>query len=154
MAKSYYSTIFEQTADQVWDVIRDFGTYTWTGSVSESSLEGEKSGVEVGAIRNARLGDTSIFHRQRLLAHSGIDRFYTYEFCEPFPYPIHNFVATLRVTPVIDGNRAFVQWSATFDCERGLGKSVRVIKTPSLASSVRHEVAVCASGIQQQTVSG
>jgi hypothetical protein len=90
MAKSYYSTIFEQTADQVWGVIRDFGTYTWTGSVSESFLEEGKSGVEVGAIRNARLGDTSIFHRQRLLAHSDLDRFYTYEFCEPFPYPIRN----------------------------------------------------------------
>ena len=62
MAKSYYSTIFKQTTDQVWTVIRDFGTYTWTGSVSESSLEGGKSGMEVGAICNARLGDTSIFH--------------------------------------------------------------------------------------------
>lgn len=117
MAKSYYSTIFERTADQVWATIRDFGTYTWTGSVSESSLEKGKSGVEVGAIRNARLGDTSIFHRQRLLAHSDLDRFYTYEFCEPFPYPIRNCVVTLRVTPIVDGNRAFVEWSATFDCE-------------------------------------
>lgn len=25
-------------------------------------------------------------------------------------------MATLRVTPVIDGSRAFVEWSATFDC--------------------------------------
>jgi len=30
--------------------------------------------------------------------------------------PFHNFVATLRVTPVTDGDRAFVQWSAIFDC--------------------------------------
>jgi DNA-binding transcriptional MerR regulator len=66
---------------------------------------------------NAHLGDTSIFHRQRLLAHSDLDRFYTYKFCEPFPYPIRNCVITLRVTPVVDGNRAFVEWSATFDCE-------------------------------------
>ena len=40
-----------------------------------------------------------------------------YEFCEPFPYPIRNCVVTLRVMPVLDGNRAFVEWSATFDCE-------------------------------------
>lgn len=119
MAKAYYSTIFEQTADQVWAVIRDFGAYTWTGSVSKSSIEEGKSGVEVGAIRNARLGDTNIFHRQRLLAHSDLERFYSYEFCEPFPYPIRNCVVTLRVRPVIGGNRAFVEWSATFDCEAG-----------------------------------
>jgi hypothetical protein len=25
-------------------------------------------------------------------------------------------VATIRITPVIDGNRAFIEWSATFDC--------------------------------------
>lgn len=117
MAKSYYSTIFEQTADQVWTAIRDFGAYTWAGSVSESSIEGGKVGAEVGAIRNARLGDTNVFHRQRLLAYSDLDRFYTYEFCEPFPYSIRNCLMTLRVTPVVDGNRAFVEWSAIFDCE-------------------------------------
>ncbi|GCE12524.1 SRPBCC family protein [Tengunoibacter tsumagoiensis] len=117
MAKSYYSTVFEQTTDQVWEAIRDFGTYTWAGSVSESFLEEGKSGMEVGAIRNARLGRTSLFHRQRLLAHSDLDRFYTYEFCEPFPYPIRDCIVTLCVTPVVDGNRAFVEWSATFDCE-------------------------------------
>jgi hypothetical protein len=30
--------------------------------------------------------------------------------------PVTNFVATLRVTPVVDGNRAFVEWWATFEC--------------------------------------
>ncbi len=117
MAKSYYSTLFEQTADQVWAAIRDFGNYTWAETVSESSIEEGKSGKTVGAIRSARISDTNIFHRQRLLVYSDLDRFYTYEFCEPFPYPVRNLVATLRVTPVIDGNRAFVEWSGTFDCE-------------------------------------
>ena len=27
------------------------------------------------------------------------------------------FEATLRVTPVIDGDRSFVEWWANFDCE-------------------------------------
>ena len=117
MAKSYYSTIFEQTAEQVWAVIGDFGNYTWAGTVSESHIEEGKSGKEVGAVRRARLGDTNIYHRQRLLAYSDLTRSYTYEFCEPFPYPVRNCVITLRVTPVIDGNRAFVEWWGTFDCE-------------------------------------
>jgi hypothetical protein len=117
MAKSYYSTVFEQSAEQVWATIRDFGNYTWSGRVSECYIEEGKSGETVGAIRNARLGDTNIYHRQRLLAHSDLDRFYTYEFCEPFPYPVSNSVITLSVTPIIDGNRAFVEWWGTFDCE-------------------------------------
>ena len=27
MASSYYSTIFDQSADEVWNVIRDFNNY-------------------------------------------------------------------------------------------------------------------------------
>lgn len=117
MAKSYYSTVFEQPADQVWAAIRDFGNYTWAGSVSSSYIEEGKAGETVGVIRNARLGDTDNYHRQRLLAHSDLDRFYTYEFCEPYPYPVSNCVITLHVMPITDGNRAFVEWYGTFDCE-------------------------------------
>jgi hypothetical protein len=29
---------------------------------------------------------------------------------------VHDFVATLRVTPIVDGDGAFVEWRATFDC--------------------------------------
>jgi len=116
MAKSYYSTVFEQTADQIWAVIRDFGNYTvWVEGVSETFIEEEKSGEQVGAIRNVRYKDSNI--RQRLLAHSDRDRFQIYEFCDPIPYPLRHFEATLRVTPITDGNRAFVEWWATFDCE-------------------------------------
>lgn len=116
MARSYYSTVFEQTADQVWIVIRDFNNYiVWVEGAGESHIEEGKSGEEVGAIRHVRIGDTSI--RQRLLAHSDRDRFQTYEFCDPPPSPVRNYEATLRVTPVVEGNRAFVEWWATFDCE-------------------------------------
>ena len=30
-----------------------------------------------------------------------------------------DFRGTLRITPVVDGDRAFVEWWATFDCEAG-----------------------------------
>jgi Polyketide cyclase / dehydrase and lipid transport len=31
--------------------------------------------------------------------------------------PIENYVATLKLTPVTDGNRSFAEWSAEFDCD-------------------------------------
>jgi hypothetical protein len=31
--------------------------------------------------------------------------------------PITGFQATLRITPIVDGDRAFVEWWATFDCD-------------------------------------
>jgi hypothetical protein len=115
MARSYYSTVLQQTADQVWAVVRDFNNYTvWIPDATESHIEDGKSGDAVGAVRDVRVGDHRI--RQRLLAHSDRDRFITYEFCDPIPYPVRNYQATIRVTPITDGNRAFVEWWASFDC--------------------------------------
>jgi Polyketide cyclase / dehydrase and lipid transport len=109
-----YSTVFEQSADQVWTVIRDFNSYpVWVASVTESHIEEGRSGDAVGCIRNFVEYGTRI--RQRLLAHSDLERFYTYESCEPLG-AITYYQGTGRVTPIVDGNRAFVEWSVTFDC--------------------------------------
>jgi hypothetical protein len=32
VANSYFSTVFEQSAGQVWSAIRDFGEYQWAGT--------------------------------------------------------------------------------------------------------------------------
>ena len=115
MAKSYYSTVFAQPAGDLWAVLRDFGNYTlWVEEVDESRTEEGKSGDAVGVIRNIRMGEIRV--RQRLLAHSDADRFYSYEFLEPFRFPVRNFVATIRVTPIVDGDRSFVEWWVIFDC--------------------------------------
>jgi Polyketide cyclase / dehydrase and lipid transport len=116
MAKSYYSTVFELPVDQVWTAIRDFGNYTvWVDNVDECRIEEGKSGDAVGAIRNIRMGETRV--RQKLLAHSDRERSYSYEFLEPFRFPVRNFVATIAVTPIVDGDRSFVEWWVTFDCD-------------------------------------
>lgn len=114
MTKVTYSTVLEQTADQVWTVIRDFNSYpVWVASVTESHIEGSKSGDSIGAIRNFVEYGARI--RQRLIAHSDLDRFYTYESCEPLG-AITYYQGTGRVTPIIDGDRAFMEWSVTFEC--------------------------------------
>jgi hypothetical protein len=30
--------------------------------------------------------------------------------------PLSSYVATLRLTPITDGDRSFAEWSAEFDC--------------------------------------
>ena len=32
------------------------------------------------------------------------------------PMPVENYIATLSLTPVTDGNRTFAEWQAEFDC--------------------------------------
>ena len=114
MPRPCYSTIFEQPADLVWSVIRDFGHYGWAGVPSKTVIEDGRSGDSVGCVRAVGLHDRTI--RQQLLAHSDRERCYTYTLCDPPHLPFRDFVATLRVTPVTDGDRAFVEWSAVFDC--------------------------------------
>ena len=29
---------------------------------------------------------------------------------------VDNYIATLKLTPITDGNRTFAEWSAEFDC--------------------------------------
>jgi hypothetical protein len=101
MPRPCYSTVFEQSADRVWSAIRDFGNYGWAGVVSETHIEDGKSGDSVGCIRNVRTNGNTL---------------YTYAFSGQPPFPLRNYVATLRITPIIDGDRSFVEWSAAFDC--------------------------------------
>ncbi len=114
MMKVSYSTGFEQTADQVWAVIRDFNSYpVWVASVTESHIEDGKAGDAVGAIRSFEEYGARI--RQRLMAHSDLDRSYVYESCGTLG-AITWYQGTARVIPIVDGNRAFLEWSVTFDC--------------------------------------
>ena len=115
MAKSYYSTVFEQPADEVWRVIRDFNNYpVWVDGAGESAIEDGRSGDAVGAVRNVLYQGGR--RRQKLLALSDVERSQTYTFEGAAPMPVWNFQATIRVTPVIDGDRAFIEWFAAFDC--------------------------------------
>ena len=114
MAKSYYSLALDHSAEDVWSVIRPFDHYAWAGVESETVIEAGKAGDQVSAIRRITMGDKVI--RQILLAHSDVDRAYTYALCDPSPFPVRNYVATIHVAPIVETNKAFVEWSATFDC--------------------------------------
>ena len=88
MTRSYYSTIFDQSADEVWNIIRDFNNYSvWVDGAGESQIEAGKSGDSVSAIRNVLYNGKQI--RQRLLALSDVERSQTYEFAGEAP---RNFV--------------------------------------------------------------
>ena len=115
MAKAYYSTLFTQPADTVWSVIRDFNNYpVWVDGAGESVIEDGRSGDAVGCVRDVLYN--GVRRRQRLLALSDAERSQTYAFDGAIPLPVRNFEATIRIMPVIDGDLAFVEWWATFDC--------------------------------------
>jgi hypothetical protein len=53
--------------------------------------------------------------REQLLGLSDYEYFCTYSILES-PMPLTDYVATLRLTPVTDGDHTFVEWTAEFDC--------------------------------------
>jgi hypothetical protein len=78
-----------------------------------------KSKTANQAIRSVRSGTFCMRageFRQKLLAMSDLERSQTYEFAGEPSVPVQNYRATLRLMPVVDGDRAFVEWWATFDC--------------------------------------
>jgi hypothetical protein len=114
MAKSYYSMVLDHSADAVWAVIRPFDHYAWAGVPSQTVIEDGKAGDQVGGVRRVTIGEKVL--RQKLLAHSDIERSYSYAFCDAPPFPVRNYTATIRVVPVVETGQAFVEWQASFDC--------------------------------------
>ena len=53
--------------------------------------------------------------REQLLALSDFDYSVTYSILES-PMGVANYVATLKLTPITDGERSFAEWNAEFDC--------------------------------------
>ncbi|WP_022866216.1 SRPBCC family protein [Actinotignum urinale] len=84
--------------------------------MKSSEIEDGKTGDTVGTVRRFVLGEDVI--REHLLALSDIDRMCKYEFAEPVPFPVTNYVATVKVHQVTETNESFVEWFVTFDCER------------------------------------
>jgi Polyketide cyclase / dehydrase and lipid transport len=114
MIKVYTSTVVNASADAVWTVVRDFnGLPKWTPFVADSRIEGGLPADKVGCIRNFRLKDGGVI-REQLLTLSDYDFQCTYSILES-PMGVENYVATLKLTPITDGNTTFAEWSAEFD---------------------------------------
>lgn len=115
MAEVYTSSIINAPADRVWARIRDFNALpAWHPLIAESRIEGGAPSDKVGCVRDFRLKDGGRI-REKLLALSDYDFSCSYSILES-PMGVENYVATLKLTPVTDGNRTFAEWSAEFDC--------------------------------------
>ena len=115
MVKVYTSSVIEAPAERVWAQVRDFnGLPSWHPAIAESRIEGREPADKVGCVRNFTLKDGGRI-RERLLALSDFDFSCTYAILES-PMGVENYVATLKLTPITDGNRCFAEWTAEFDC--------------------------------------
>lgn len=114
MAKVFVSTVLNAPAARVWARVRDFnGLPNWHPAIAESRIENGDPADRIGCVRDFRLRNGDRL-REKLLGLSDFDLFCTYSILDS-PMPVANYVATLRLTPVTDGDRTFIEWTAEFD---------------------------------------
>ena len=125
MTTAYYSTVLDHPLETVWSLIRDFNNYpAYIEGVSESVIEDDRRGDEVGAIRRfCYLGN---WVRQRLAGHSDEGHSLTYAGIEPLPFPSGGapqavsptaYEGTMQLARIVEGNRTFIQWSVALQSE-------------------------------------
>jgi len=125
MTTAYYSTVLDHPLETVWSLIRDFNNYpAYIEGVSESVIEDDRRGDEVGAVRRfCYLGNRV---RQRLAAHSDDAHLLTYAGIEPLPFPSGGapqavsptaYEGTMQLARIAEGNRTFIQWSVALQSE-------------------------------------
>jgi Polyketide cyclase / dehydrase and lipid transport len=118
VVRIYVSSVIDAAADTVWSRIRDFNALPlWHPAIADSRIENNEPSDRVGCIRHFHTRDGGMI-RERLLALSDYEYSQSYEILES-PMGVAHYVATLKLTPVTDGQRCFAEWSAEFECAEG-----------------------------------
>ncbi|TPQ31445.1 SRPBCC family protein [Bradyrhizobium guangdongense] len=121
--QAYYSAVLDHPLHTVWSLIRDFNNYpAYIDGVSESEIEDDKRGDEVGAVRRfCYLGN---WIRQRLVDHSDRQHTLSYAGLEALPYPQDGsgeipsptrYQGTMHLRPIVEGDRTLIEWSVALD---------------------------------------
>jgi NADPH2:quinone reductase len=107
------SAVIEAPIERVWAVLRDFNSHErWHPAVTRSQMENDFDGDVVGGVRRFSLTDGAEL-REQLLHHSDRDTTITYSILDS-PLPLLDYVATVRLKPVTDGNHTFWDWRVRF----------------------------------------
>jgi hypothetical protein len=112
------SAVIDAPIDRVWGVLRNFNSHSaWHPAVGESRIENGEQADQVGCVRNFYLKDGNHI-REQLLALSDSDYISTYCILDA-TLPMREYVATLQLKKVTDGDRTFWHWGSTFRVPEG-----------------------------------
>ena len=116
MPRIFVSSVVNAPAEKVWATIRRFDAVAhWLPFVKSSPIEDGGDPTCVGCVRVLTQTDGEVF-REVLVALSDAERSYSYTFVSS-PVPVRNHQTTLRVLPITDGNRSYVEWSSRFEID-------------------------------------
>jgi NADPH:quinone reductase len=112
------STVVGAPVEAVWEALRDFNDHgEWHPAVVASAVEGGRAGDSVGCVRRFALRSGGELREQLL---SLDDRARSCRYCIlDSPIPLVDYVATVRLRPVTDGDRTFWEWEGSFRAPPG-----------------------------------
>ncbi len=117
MFQGYTSTIINAPIETVWDRIKDFnGLASWHPMVQSSRIEEGLANGVIGCIRELTLRDGGEKVREQLLGYSNLDYSIVYNILES-NMPVSDYISTMRLRPVVDGNITYFEWSVTFNID-------------------------------------
>jgi mxaD protein len=97
--------------DKVWATVKDFDSLDkWHPAIAKDEII-KGTNNQPGAVRALSIKDGPVI-KEQLLAFSDARHSYTYKFTDT-PFPIKDYVSTLRVRANKDGT-TLVRWSGTF----------------------------------------
>jgi Polyketide cyclase / dehydrase and lipid transport len=116
MPRVFVSSVVNAPAENVWASIRRFdAVLDWLPFVKSSPIADGGDPTRVGCVRVLTQTDGEVF-REVLVALSDAERFYSYTFVSS-PVSVRNHKTTLRVLPITDGDRSYVEWSSKFEID-------------------------------------
>ncbi|MGC5015645.1 SRPBCC family protein [Streptosporangium sp. DT93] len=110
------STVIGASADEAWALLRDFGRMdAWFEGMPPAVIEDGLDPAQVGCVRRIEV-DGQVMARERLVALDDAARRQVYAIVESV-FGLSGYTGTITVTPVTDGDRAFVEWTGVFEAD-------------------------------------
>lgn len=124
MVDVFKSAVIDAPVETVWAVIRDFnGHDRWHPIVVDSHIEDGGPSDRVGCVRSFHVqGGAHV--REELTALSDQDHGFSYRILEA-EVGLLNYVAHMKLIPITEDGRTFLQWWSRFDTPPGEEASLK-----------------------------
>ena len=114
MIRVMASSVINAPIQGVWALVGDFSTINqWLPGIASCVLDEGGSAKGIGTTRRLTFSDGGKM-RERLLAISDPDSAITFAIIES-ELPIANYVSTIRLQPITDGDMSYISWTGEFE---------------------------------------
>ena len=118
MITVFETSVIDAPIDKVWKIVRGFNDLPkWHPAIADGVIEDGLDPCTIGCVRNFNLKDGENV-RETLLAYSELDYAFSYDMLTT-GLGLFDYISTMELRPITDGDRTYIQWSAEFNTASG-----------------------------------